>query len=171
MSEQAGVSEMDEHVRIFWERARPHVVKGAVPTYFGPTPLEALTPPSWSFGASPEQAHELLGLVLAGTKTATASALWDYETEGEPVPAVGNLSIVLDGDANPRAVIQTTAVETVPFNEVDAEHARREGEGDLSLEHWREVHEWFFTENHSHGRGFSTDMPVVCEQFKVLYSE
>jgi len=50
---------------------------------------------------------------------------------------------------------------------VDADHAREEGEGDLSLEHWRESHERFFTE-HAEG-GFRPDMPVVLERFRVLY--
>lgn len=34
-------------------------------------------------GGTPEQADRLLALVLDGTKTATASALWDYEAGGE----------------------------------------------------------------------------------------
>ena len=51
--------------------------------------------------------------------------------------------------------------------EVDADHARDEGEGDRSLEHWRAVHERFFTE-HAEG-GFQPDMPVVLERFRVLY--
>ena len=49
----------------------------------------------------------------------------------------------------------------VPFDEVDEEHAYLEGEGDRSLEYWREVHERFFTEHATHDRGFATDMPVV----------
>jgi uncharacterized protein YhfF len=55
----------------------------------------------------------------------------------------------------------------VPFDEVDADHARDEGEGDGSLEHWRRVHERDFTE-HAAG-GFQPDMPVVLERFRVLY--
>lgn len=161
----------DQQVRDFWERARPHVIRGAVPTYFGPTALESVTPAVWAFGATTEHADELLDLVLAGTKTATAGALWDYEAEGEPLPEVGTLSIVLDGTGTPRAVLSTTQVDVVSFDQVDAEHARLEGEGDLSLDYWREVHQRFFTDHADHDRGFAPDMPVVCERFKVLYSE
>ena len=46
-------------------------------------------PAAWSFGATPEQADELLDLVLDGTKTATASALWDYDADDEPLPEAG----------------------------------------------------------------------------------
>jgi uncharacterized protein YhfF len=159
----------ESEVRSFWDLARFHAKLNSAPTYFGPTTLEVVTPPAWSFGASPEQADELLALVLNGTKTATAGALWDFETDDEPLPEPGTLSIILDGREHPRALIECTALEVVPFDQVDEEHARLEGEGDLSLEHWREVHERFFTEVATHDRGFQQDMPVVCERFRVVY--
>ena len=65
----------------------------------------------------------------------------------------------------------TTQVDIVPFDEVGAEHAFLEGEGDRSLATWRKVHERFFTEHAVHSHGFSRDMPVVLERFAVLYSE
>lgn len=160
----------DEAVSAFWADARRRARLSQIPGYFGPNALESLQPPAWSFGATPEQADELLALVLDGTKTATASALWDYEAEGEEPPSAGVLGIVLDGSGRPRALIVTTAVEVVPFDQVSEEHAYLEGEGDRSLAHWREVHERFFTEHARHGRGFSPDMPVVLERFEVAYS-
>ena len=156
-------------VEAFWELARFHARLNVAPSYFGPTTLEVVPPPAWSFGATPEQADELLALVLAGTKTATASALWEFE--GEPLPEVGTLGIILDGRGHPRALIETTAVATVPFDQVDEEHAHLEGEGDRSLAHWREVHERFFTEPAAHDRGFTPDMPVVLERFRVVFQE
>ncbi|QZY27598.1 ASCH domain-containing protein [Nocardioides coralli] len=156
-------------VDAFWNLARFHAKLNAAPTYFGPTTLEVVPPPAWSFGATPEQADELLSLVLAGEKTATASALWDYEADDEELPQAGTLSIVLDGAGHPHALIETTDVTVVPFDEVDEEHARLEGEGDKTLRHWREVHQRFFTEHAAHDRGFTSDMPVVLERFRVLY--
>jgi uncharacterized protein YhfF len=156
-------------VDAFWNLARFHAKFNAAPSYFGPTTLEVVPPPAWSFGATPEHADELLRLVLAGTKTATASALWDFEAEGERLPESGTLSIILDGAGRPRALIETTEVRVVPFDEVDEEHAALEGEGDRSLAEWREVHERFFTEHAIHDRGFAPDMPVVLERFRVLY--
>ena len=161
----------DDTVATFWELARVHAKLNVSPAYFGPTPLDSVPPPAWSFGANEAQADELLDLVLAGTKTATASAVWDYEADDEPLPEAGALSIVLDGSGRPRALIETTAVEIVPFDEVDEEHARLEGEGDRSLAHWREVHERFFTDEAAHQHSFSGEMPVVCERFRVLYSD
>lgn len=161
----------DEEIRAFWVRARPATERGRVPVVSGRMPHDTLPPPAWSFGATPRQADELLALVLDGVKTATASALWDYPAEGEEPPAVGELSIVLDGAGHPRALLLTTAVRIVPFDQVDAEHAAAEGEDDRSLASWRAIHERFFTEHADHDRGFSPDMPVVLETFELLYQE
>ncbi len=127
-------------------------------------------PIAWPFGATTEHADELLELVLAGTKTGTASSFWDYEATDEPLPAAGDLSIILDGAGDPRAVIETTDVQTIPFDEVGAEHAHAEGEGDRTLEHWRQVHERYWREHSENPRGFEPDMPVVCERFRLVWS-
>jgi len=156
-------------VEAFWELARFHAKLNIAPSYFGPTPLEVVPPPAWAFGGTPEQADELLGLVLDGTKTATAGALWDYEADDWPMPSVGDLSIILDGSGHPRALLSTTQVDVVPFDQVGEEHARLEGEGDLSLASWREIHRRFFTEFAAHDRPFSADMPVVLQRFEVVY--
>lgn len=129
--------------------------------------LPAQLPEAWAFGATPEHADGLLRLVLDGVKTGTASSLLDYEADGDPLPEVGELSIILDGSGAPRAVLETTEVVTVPFDQVTAEHARAEGEGDRTLAAWRQIHERFWTE-HSDG-GFAPDMPVVCERFRLIH--
>lgn len=161
--------DVGEAVQVFWEAARNHARLNPAPAYFGRTPLETVPPPAWSFGGTQEQAGELAALVLDGRKTATASALWDYEADDEPLPQVGQMSIVLDGHQRPVALIVTTEVATVPFDQVDAEHAEAEGEGDRSLDHWRETHERFFREFRSHEKDFDPSMPVVLERFTVLY--
>ena len=81
--------------------------------------------------------HERAGRRAAGpgARRDTASSLWDYEAEGEPLPTAGDLSILLDGRGEPRAVLRTTDVHVAPFGEVGAGHARAEGEGDRSLAH------------------------------------
>ena len=171
MSADEAVPERTAEVEAFWAVAREHARLDLMPGYFGPSTLGSVPPDAWSFGGTPEQADALLALVLDGTKTATASALWDYEAEGEPLPEVGTLGIVLDSAGHPRALVVTTAVTVVPFDEVDEEHARLEGEEDLALASWRRVHEEFFTRFRSHHREFAPDMPVVCERFAVLYQQ
>ena len=124
-------------------------------------------PEAWAFGATPDQADDMLALVLDGTKTATASAAGDYESEGEPFPAVGDLSIVLDGAGVSRAVLEVSAIEIVPFGDVTAEHALAEGEDDRTLASWRRIHQQFWADHSVHG--FAPHMPVVCELFRVLH--
>lgn len=122
---------------------------------------------AWAYGSDPD---ELAELTRTGVKTATAGAGPLYELDGEPLPEAGEYSVILDSRGEAVCVIRTTRVYTVPFNEVTAEHARREGEGDRSLAYWRQVHEDFFrTELAEAGLTFSPDMPVVCEEFETVY--
>lgn len=158
-------------IESFWRVATMRAKLNPTGYYTGERPLVSLRPPAWAFGATPEQADELLALVLSGIKTATAGALWDYEAEGEELPTPGALAIITDGRGVPHALIATTEVEIVPFDGVSAEHAYLEGEGDRSLATWREVHERFFTEHAVHSHRFSSDMPVVLQRFSILYSQ
>ena len=85
------------------------------------------------------------------------------------MPVVGELSIILDGSAAPRAVIRTTALEVAPFDRVDAEHAYSEGEGDRTLEYWRSAHERYWRRHSTSPRGFAPDRPVLCERFELIW--
>ncbi len=132
-----------------------------------PTPrfLEA-----FYFDVNEASANELAALVLAGRKRATASLLWAYEHDQEPLPKPGDLSIVTDYGGTPLCVIETTAVEVTPFEDVGAEFAATEGEGDGSLAYWRDVHDVYFAGECARiGRTPTPDMPVICERFRVIY--
>lgn len=118
----------------------------------------------FAFGDSPALADELLALVLAGTKTATCGALAHFGAGGEPLPEVGRQDVVLDGSGRPAAVIETIEVTIRRFDDVDAEFAHAEGEGDRSLAHWRREHERYFRRN----GGFAPDMQLVCERFRLV---
>lgn len=122
---------------------------------------------AWSYGDAPD---ELLALTLSGRKRATASALPLYAIDGEAVPKAGDYSVLLDSRGQAACVLRTTSVRIVPFIEVSAAFAALEGEGDLSLTYWRSVHEAFFRRAMA-GAGlvFTQDMPVVCEEFEVVY--
>ena len=122
---------------------------------------------TWCFGAD---ADRLAGLVLAGKKTATSSAYPIYVVENAPLPKVGEYSIILDSHENAVCIVRTTKVYVVPFDEVSSYHAYREGEGDLSLEYWREVHRAFFlTEMNAIDKNFDEKMKVVCEEFEKVF--
>lgn len=131
--------------------------------------LPTEVPEAWAFGATPEHADGLLELVMAGVKTGTASSVWDYEASGDPMPEVGELSVILDGSGAPRAVIRTTSLQTVPFDQVTEEHAHAEGEGDRTLGAWRDIHERFWRAHSEDPRGWTPDMPVLCERFELVH--
>ena len=121
------------------------------------------------FELTEKLANELLQLVLIGQKRATASSLFAYQIEGTRVPEVGDLSIVTDWEGNPKCVIETTAVTIIPFKDITYDICKREGEDD-TLESWQKGHERFYkAEGKSLGYEFTEDMPVVFEDFEVIY--
>ncbi len=122
---------------------------------------------AWAFG---DDADTLAELVCKGIKTATASAGALYDREQEPLPKAGEYSVVLDSQGNAKCVICTTRVYVTAFQDVDARHAYLEGEGDRSLDYWRQVHELFFREElQTAGLAFDETMAVVCEEFVLVY--
>jgi uncharacterized protein YhfF len=126
----------------------------------------------WYFGGDQRLADSLYPLVLRGVKRATASLLWEYEREGEPLPAPGSYSVVTDFAGAPQCIIQTTDVQVMPYDQVDAQFAFEEGEGDRSLAYWRRAHWDFFSECcQALDMTPTLDMPVVCERFRVVYLE
>jgi uncharacterized protein YhfF len=124
----------------------------------------------WYFGLGHEDALELCKLVLQGKKTATASLVWECEEKPETAPVIDGYSVVTDFEGNPQCVVRTTEIRILPFNEVDAEFAFDEGEGDQSLDYWREAHWDYFSRRCADlGKAPTPEMPVVCERFELLY--
>jgi uncharacterized protein YhfF len=137
----------------------------------GKASVDAGTPYQvWHFGNTQEMAGELVGLVLSGRKTATASSLMMNEREPENAPRPDGYSVVTDFDGEPVCVIQTAEIRHVQFDEVDARFAAEEGEGDLSLEYWRRVHRDYFTaEAARYGFKFDERSIICCERFRLLF--
>ena len=123
------------------------------------------------YGDSPELSRELIDLIRSGSKRAGTSLLWAMEAEGEPVPEIGEIELVVDHRNELALVTQVTHVEVLPFNEVGDAYAKIEGEGDGSLAYWRAGHWAFFSrECRRLGREPSEAMPVVCCVFEVLHA-
>ncbi len=119
---------------------------------------------TFAFGDSPEMADELLALVIAGTKTATCGALRDFPDGSPDRPVVGRSDVVLDGNGHRAAVIETLEVTIRRFDAVDEAFAHDEGEGFRTLADWRKGHQEYFERN----GGFSPDMELLCERFRLL---
>lgn len=125
---------------------------------------------AFHFDDNEATADELAGLVLAGVKRATAGLLWSFESARGSPPKPGALSVVTYWDGRPACVIETLEVKVLPFEQVTAEFAAVEGEGDGSLECWRRVHWAYFGRECARlGREPSMTMPVACERFNVVF--
>ena len=124
---------------------------------------------AFHFELNEKLANELLQLVLNGQKKATASSLLGYEIEQTILPKIGDYSMITDWEGNPKCVIETINVVVIPYKDITFDICKREGEDD-TLESWRQGHERFFREEGKElGYEFSEDMPVVFEDFKVVY--
>ena len=127
---------------------------------------------AWAFGDGSDMADDLAALVIDGPKRATAGLVAESEADGDPLPKVGDYSVVLDGSGQPVAVIRTTELRVVPFAEVDEAFALDEGEGDRTLAWWRDVH-WQYFSRQCAARGETMDehQPVVLERFELVYTD
>ena len=122
---------------------------------------------AWAFGGAPD---ELAQLVLQGEKMATSSAYDIYQVKNQPLPQAGEYSVILNSKREAVCIIRTTKVQILPFDKVDEQHARKEGEGDKSLSYWRKIHRDFFkTALQKIGLSFDESRKVVCEEFEVVY--
>ena len=79
------------------------------------------------------------------------------------------LSLAFFFQGNLKCVIETTNVMIISFKDMTFDICKREGE-DETLESWQEGHIRFFTmDGQENGFEFSRDMPVVFEDFEVVY--
>lgn len=123
-----------------------------------------------------ELRRELVDLVLAGTKTATAGLLVEYQLDGETVPMPGMREAVIGADGRFVGVIETTECRTLRMADVDDAFARDEGEGFADAAEWRTAHERYFTsylEDLREGLGdpgwtLDDDTLVVCQRFRLV---
>src|SRR5215216_3355680 len=127
----------EETVKQYWDRFLASLPPDS--------PYRTKTYVAEGWGDNPRLADELGALIVQGSKTATCSALREWEAEGNPIPEAGLITIALDGGGEPLCIVETVEVTIRKYNEVDADFAREEGEGDLSLHYWREAHKNYFS--------------------------
>lgn len=122
---------------------------------------------AWAFGDDPDKLAEL---TVKGIKTATCSAYCWYENGEEELPKVGEYSVILNSKNEAVCITKTTKVYIEQFGNISSEQAYKEGEGDRSLEYWRQVHRDFFTKELAEiGKEFSEYLELVCEEYEVVF--
>jgi len=145
-------------------------VKAITKAFFNTLELPVKTLESWHFCDNEQDANECAQLVLDGIKQATSPSLWWYQANNEALGQVGDLNIVTNWAGEAQCIIETTKVSIVPFNEITEQYARLEGEGDKSLKYWQQVHWQYYSRELEHTEYTpSEDMPIVCEEFKLVF--
>jgi uncharacterized protein YhfF len=125
---------------------------------------------AFHFHDNEQGAMELARLVLSGVKRGSASLVWTYEHDNKVPPWPGSLSIMTDWSGNALGIIETRSIEAVPFDDVTAAFAACEGEGDMTLRHWRQGHWDYFTRECKRiGRQPEPRMLVLCERFDLVF--
>lgn len=143
------------------------------PTAFAEHP-DAL--PNWEFANPGPLRERLNGLALAGRKTGTFSLVVLNEMYPADAPSPGARFVMRGTNGAGLALIESLECRTLPISEVTWEQVDSEGESFLSVAHWREAHEDFwsrFTHEicaHTNDRNWRiTDgTPVTYETFRVV---
>jgi len=108
--------------------------------------------------------------VQLGRKRATATLPVEFTSDGLPLPAPGDVSIVTRADGTPVAIIELVEVRHVPFQAIDAAFAADEGEGDGTLAWWQAAHRNYFGRVCTRlGCKFDETAPVVCQRFRLVW--
>lgn len=160
---KAGIHQTN-NIKAFWQ------------SYLATLPADAQTHASdytvWQFADTPEAATEVGHLVRMGIKTTTSSLMWGLDYIGEPLPKVGEVAVVADGNGEPLCIIEVTEVEIKPFNTVDEQFAFEYGEGDRTLAFWRNDN-WDYLARWCTeiGRVPSETMLLGCQRFRLLYPQ
>ena len=130
-------------------------------------------PPSVEqFGDHPALTDELLDLVIAGTKRATAGLVAEFVADGQPLPRVGSHWIACDSTGRPRVILRSVELRVGVFDDVDESFAYDEGEGARTLESWRDDHRRYW-QRVSPALGFewTEQHEIVFERFDVVWPE
>ena len=112
----------------------------------------------WKFGIDN---NKLIELVLSNKKRATSSLYID----GAKLPIIGEESIICYDNDSLACIVKTIDFKIMRFNEMTEEYAKLEGEGDLSLDYWKNVHYTFFK---SVDPFFNEDSKIVFEVFELI---
>ena len=136
-----------------------------------PRSVDELLYEAFRIGNSEESANEGAQLILSGKKTTTSSLLSEYENLRKPLPSVGSLSILENGQGEAVCVVETTWLEVLPLEEIDAGFAIAYGEWGSTLAEWQQnAWRYYSTQCQQLGREPTLQMTLVCERFRIVYA-
>jgi len=130
----------------------------------------AEAPKTIHFCDNEKDANDCAKLVKKGIKKTTSHSLLGLQYRKEPIPKIGDFKVVTDWDGNAQCIIRTVSVKYRPFFSIDEQYAKMEGEGDKSLDYWKNTH-WAYYERELEpfNRVPRESMIVVCEEFEKVF--
>lgn len=130
----------------------------------------AQAPKTVHFCDNEKDANECAKLVKKGIKKTTSHSLLGLQCRKEPLPKVGDFTVVTNWEGKAQCIVRTKAVKFKPFFSIDEAYAELEGEGDKSLEYWKKTHwEYYERELEPFNRVPRDSMIIVCEEFEKVY--
>lgn len=99
-------------VNEFWAQASDKINVHSDSALFGEQSEAGLFPPAFQFSDNRAEATLMAHEVLNGSRTSFSTPLHDFTDQGLALPALGDLSIICDGDGKPVALISDTDVQT-----------------------------------------------------------
>ena len=104
-------------------------------------PVDVARAVRWGFATPGPLRDKLTALAFGGGKVVTSGLLANYEIEGEPVEQPGDISILLDSDERPVAMIEDVRSIVIRLADMTDEDAIDEGEGYADAAAFRVSHE------------------------------
>lgn len=120
------------------------------------------------FGESEEASVDVMEQLLRGEKTAISHCVPHYIVTREPMPKVGDYTMVTDFYGNPGCILKCVDVVIDPIGAIPEEVAEKEGQG--SLEAWREGKRQQFQALSAQSRfHYNDELPVLMELVELVY--
>jgi uncharacterized protein YhfF len=121
-------------------------------------------------GLDHDSTEQVLELIIAGDKTGTFTLPWIVAHTDHPDPAVGDFVMLIDFSGSPRILVELTAIETVLFGAVTADHIKVDGTPVRDLAIWKALHTSYWNGMlQPFELAISDDMPVLIEKFRLVY--
>ncbi len=120
------------------------------------------------WGENEKQCNSLLKQVRSGKKRAITYSLLGLQYRKEPLPKIGDFTVLTDWNGEAKCVLRTTAVRLTPYFAIRSSYAKLDN--DESLEHWKQAHWDYYTrELEPFGRVPRESMILVCEVFEKVF--
>lgn len=129
------------------------------------------TPAVTAFSTEQAVAERLLAKVAAGAMRATVGPMHYFgEGRDQPLPVVGEYTVLLDPRHRPRLIWRTTGVSIAPLSSVSETYLWLDGEGGGNRETWLEIMRGSFSAQARRRRfEMHDDIETMFETFEVVW--